>query len=62
MPSGTVSWTVFKVLSTEPVTGGVNWFKPNEVKVAAFESGLTLVDESEALEFPAALVATTVNV
>ena len=53
---------MFRVLSTEPVTGGVNWLKPNEVKVAAFESGLTLVDESEALELPAALVATTVNV
>jgi hypothetical protein len=44
------------------VTGGVNWLKPNEVKIAAFESGLTLVDESEALELPATLVATTVNV
>ena len=33
-----------------------------EVKVAALDRGMTLVDESEGTEVPAALVATTVKV
>ena len=50
------------MLSTEPVTEGTSSMRLNEVTVAALDRGMTLVDESEATEVPAALVATTVKV